>query len=377
LYQNNDMAQIVCSNSLGNKSTNSPQGLLIKELELLNSHLLKIAYQNAYQSESKLIVKRAAFSKQVTQAVKSNKNIIVKNKSLRKIPNSRPLVLATGPLTNQYLAESIKTTFGQSAISFFDATSPIINTKSVDLSKCWSDTENPNIHNISLNCKEYYQLVEELKSNCTEETLQITETTNFDQCLPVELIATMNMEELAKTRFITKRKTDYATIELLQDYSVNDGLVINGFITRLPYQIQKNILQKISCLKDVSFIRYGRMHENSFINSPQLLDNFYACKKDTNLYVIGQLSGIDGYLPAVASAITATYAIDCRIKGLSPIPFPTTTMIGGFTKYISTKNSNYQPITSTFSILSSFESFYVNSITDLKKWINECESIST
>lgn len=370
LYQNNDMAQIVCSNSLGNKSTNSAQGLLIKELELLDSYLLKIAYQNAYQSELKLIVNRSSFSQQVTQTIKSNKNICVKNELLRTIPNNRPLVLATGPLTNKYLTEAIKSTFGQSSISFYDATTPIVNKKSVDLSKCWRDAENPNIYNISLSQKEYYLFVEELVANCTKETLQLTEATNFDQCLPVELIALRNKEVLAQTRFISKREKDFATIELLQDYSVNDGLVIHGFITRLPHQTQKNILQKFPCFKDVSFIRYGRMHENSFINAPQLLDNFYSYKKDNNLYVIGQLSGIDGYLPAVSSAIVAEYAIDCRFKGLPLVPFPTTTMIGGFTKYISTKNTNYQPMTSSFSLLSSADNnFYKNSIADLNQWI--------
>lgn len=373
LYRGNGMAQLVCSNSLGNKSTNHPQGLLIKELELLGSSLLQIAFENAYFSESKLFVNRDAFSQQVTRQIKSHKNITVKEELITKIPNERPLVLSTGPLTNKFLADSIKNIFGQDSLSFYDATSPIVDKKSVDLSKCWTSSNNPNIYNISLNRQEYVQLISELKQNCSTETLKITEAINFDQCLPVELIASLNQEELVKNRFISKRTEDFATIELLQDNSVNDGLVLNGFITRLPYQSQKNILQKIFCLRDVSFIRYGRMHENSFINAPTILDDFFSCKNDNNLYIVGQLSGIDGYLPAVASAIIAAYAIDCRFKGLSPTSFSTTTLIGGFAKYVSTENNNYQPITSTFALLSSSENFYDNSIADLEKWKNQHE----
>jgi methylenetetrahydrofolate--tRNA-(uracil-5-)-methyltransferase len=212
-------------------------------------------------------------------------------------------------------------------------------------------------------------LVNELKNNCSAETLGIKESTNFDQCLPVELIATIHPEELSKTRFISKREQDFATIELLQDYSVTDGLVVNGFITRLPYPTQTAILQKLPCLNNVSFIRYGRMHENSFVNAPKLLNIFFACKNYQDLYIIGQLSGIDGYLPAVASAIVAEYAIDCKFRGISAIPFPTTSMIGGFAQYISTKNSNYQPITSTFGLLSSDDDFCEKAINSLRDWM--------
>ncbi|GHV09580.1 methylenetetrahydrofolate--tRNA-(uracil-5-)-methyltransferase TrmFO [Bacteroidia bacterium] len=368
LYRGNNMAQLVCSNSLGNKSINHPQGLLIKELELLSSQLLKIAYENSYSSETKLFVNRNAFSAQVTQAIKSHRNITVKENLIQKIPKTRPLVIATGPLTNDFLVKSIKNLFGQNSLSFYDATSPIVNKKSVDLSKCWFDTKNPNIYNISLNRKEYFQLVNELKSNCSAETLRIKESTNFDQCLPVELIATIHSEELAKTRFASKREKDFATIEMLQDYSVADGLVINGFITRLPYPTQKAILQKFPCLNNVSFIRYGRMHENSFVNAPKLLNNFFECKNHEDLYIIGQLSGIDGYLPAVASAIVAEYSIDCKFIGIMPIPFPTTTMIGGFAKYSSTKNQDYQPMTSSLGLLSSTKDHYNISILSLEEW---------
>jgi len=238
--------------------------------------------------------------------------------------------------------------------------------KTVDLSSCWRDLNDPDVYNISLSHRDYFQLVRELKANCSEETLNITKTTNFDQCLPVELIAYLNQEELLTTRFATKRKEDFATLELLRDYSIRDGLVINGFLTRLSYQSQKTILQRIPCLSDISFIRYGRMHENSFINAPAILDNFFSCKNDENLYIIGQLSGIDGYLPAVASAMVASYAIDCKSKGLSPKPFPISTMIGGFAEYISTKNTDYQPITSSFNLLPNTDgNLYENSMTSL------------
>ena len=378
-HKGSNLAELVCSNSLGHKESNRASGLLIKELELLDSLLIRCAFETALPAGAALAVDRDAFSTRVTNILEEHPNIRIIREEVTEIPDT-PVIISSGPLTSNKLVQAIQKFTGEENLSFFDAISPIIEVNSVDLTIAFHDSrynrgtlKQGDYINCPLNRDQYEIFVQELVNAETIQLLDFEEAIRngvragmhqfFEGCLPIEILAAREQKALAfgpmspvGLRNPHTREYSYAVVQLRQDNLIGTLYNMVGFQTNLKINEQKRIFRLIPGLEKAEFTRFGHMHRNTFIFSPGHLNNSLQALERKNLFFAGQISGIEGYLGNIATGLLAGMNAARVIRGEVPVEFPRTTMIGALCSYIaSAKREDYQPMKANFGILAKLD----------------------
>ena len=355
-------AELVCSNSLRGDRLENAVGLLKEELRRLGSLILTCAEATRVEAGGCLAVDRQGFSDLVTQKIRSHPNITVIDEEVTKVPEG-PVIIASGPLTSDALSQAIGAYFGQDHLHFFDAAAPLVTAESVDMTKAWwqsrYDRGTPDYVNCSMNKEEYDAFLEELIHAQEAEVHGFEDKNVFEGCMPVEVMArrgydTLRFGPLKPVGLVDPKtgKEPYAVVQLRQDNAAKSVYNLVGFQTHLKFPEQKRVFSMIPALRNAEFVRYGVMHRNTFLQSPKLLDRFYADRRNPLVAFAGQMTGVEGYVESAASGFLAAVAMAAKVQG-RPVPqFPQETAIGALGLYISDERiEHFQPMNVNFSII--------------------------
>ena len=369
-HSSENLAEIVCSNSFKSNSITNACGLLKEELRNLDSLLIKIADETSLPAGQALAVDREEFSKKVTKSIEKNPNIeIIRKESTKIDENNGITIIATGPLTSDKMSSQIIKLTGKEHLAFYDAAAPIIEKESINFNIAfygdrYGKEADSSYINLPMNKEEYENFYNELINAQIVTLHEFEKKEIFEGCMPIEVMAKRGVDTIRfgplKPVGFTNPKTGlrpYAIVQLRQDN--NEGTLYNmvGFQTNLKFGEQKRVFSMIPGLENANFIKYGVMHRNTFINSPELLDNTYNLKKNKNIYFAGQITGVEGYVESIASGLVAGINAVQRAKNKNfegkeeKILFPKETIIGDLADYISTTNKNFQPMNANFGIL--------------------------
>lgn len=358
-------AELVCSNSFKADRVNSAAGLLKEEMRVLDSILLKAADKARVPAGGALAVDRNIFSKLVTNEIKANKNITVINKEITEIDFSKITVIATGPLTSDSLAECIKREIGGS-LSFFDAAAPIVDFKSVDMNRAFFESRYGKGDKTDyLNCpmnKEEYEVFYDALVNAERAPIHdfdVRDPKVYEGCMPIEVMAQRGHDTIRfgpmKPVGLTDPNTGHrpwAVLQLRKENSAGTMYNLVGFQTNLKFSEQKRVFGLIPALKNAEFIRYGVMHRNTFLNSPEILNSDFSVKKNGNFFFAGQITGVEGYMESASSGIIAGINAARKLNDEIPIVLPETTMIGALSRYIADDTvKDFQPMGANFGVL--------------------------
>lgn len=347
IYNLPTYAELICNNSMGTFGEEYPLGVLIKELEYLGSKLLKIAENNRVNDKKFLAVDKIAFSEDVTNCLRKN-DIQIINKHVQSIPEDDYLIIATGPLTDDAIVSFLQKKHNLEKIHFSDASCAIVDIDSLNLKNNSIKKLSDDLYLVLFSDKSFKTFYHELFIQSTSNIIcGIDKKIDFEKCQSIEGLAQKGLNVLYETRF----KYDYfdkPCLMLRRECALNNGFIMVGCMTTLNHSAQRKIFSNIPGFENCKIIKYGRMHRNTYFYSPKILNHFFQIN-NTNTFIIGQLSGIDGYLPAIASGLVASIKI---IYGDNAPNFPNDTMIGGLANYISnTKITDFQPMCASFSLL--------------------------
>jgi len=376
-HQTDNLGEIVCSNSLGSQLLDRPSGLLIKELEMLDSLLIRIAKSCTVPAGHALAIDRRLFSQRITEEITSHPNIQVVRKEVRSIP-SKLTIIASGPLTSDSLATAISQITGHANLFFYDAIAPIIEFESINMNIAfWGSRYGKGFNKRGdyINCpfdKTTYEnfisvLVnaERIELRDFEKDIAVGVRAGkgkfFEGCLPIEIMAQRGLNTLAFGPLRPVGLTNphihdrsFAIVQLRQDDSEGNYFNIVGFQTNLKYFEQKRVFQLIPGLESAVFERYGQMHRNTFINSPDSINKYLQLKNYTNIFFCGQITGVEGYLANIASGLFAGINSARLLSNKELVSFPPTTMIGALNEYVVTKKEEeFQPMKANFGLLPS------------------------
>ncbi len=365
-HHTDDFAELVCSNSLRGDRLENAVGLLKEELRRCGSLIMQCADATRVEAGGCLAVDRHGFAAMVTEKIKSHPNITVIAREVTQVPEG-PVIIATGPLTSDALSEAIGTYFGTGYLHFFDAAAPLVTAESVDMDLAWwqsrYDRGNADYVNCAMNREEYEAFLKELVAAEEAQVHGFEDANVFEGCMPVEVMARRGFETLRygplKPVGLIDPKTGrepYAVVQLRQDNA--DGSIFNlvGFQTHLKFGEQKRVFSMIPALHDAEFVRYGVMHRNTFLQSPGLLDRYYADLRNPLVAFAGQMTGVEGYVESTASGYLAAVAMAAKVQGREVPEFPKTTAIGALGLYISdTTVTHFQPMNINFSIIAPLE----------------------
>ena len=365
-HQTADFAELCCSNSLRAAGLENAVGLLKEELRRCGSLILECAEATRVEAGGCLAVDRAGFSAMVTRRIRENPRIHVIPGEVTRVPEA-PVIIATGPLTSDALSGAIGEYFGADYLHFFDAAAPLVTAESVDMDLAWwqsrYDRGTPDYINCALDREQYETFVRELTRAEEAEVHGFEDRNVFEGCMPVEVMARRGQDTLRfgpmKPVGLTDPKTGrepYAVLQLRQDNAAKSVFNLVGFQTHLKFGEQKRVFSMIPALHDAEFVRYGVMHQNTFLQSPKLLDRYYADRCDPLVAFAGQMTGVEGYVESTASGYLAAVAMAARLQGRALPDFPKTTAIGALGSYISDAGiENFQPMNINFSIISPLE----------------------
>ena len=362
-------AELVCSNSLKAARVNSAAGLLKEEMRRMGSLLMQCADECSVPAGGALAVDRKLFSNAVTDRIKQHPNITLVSKEVTKLPDDGINVIATGPLTSEPLADSIKEKFG-GGLSFFDAAAPIVTAESIDMSSAFCASrygkgDGDDYINCPMNKEEYEVFHSELVG--AERTplhgVDVANPKVYEGCMPIEVMAQRGADTIRfgpmKPVGLTDPKTGRRPWAVLQLRKENaDGTMYNlvGFQTNLKFGEQKRVFGLIPALKNAEFVRYGVMHRNTFINSPQILSAAFAVRDNPDMFFAGQITGVEGYMESGASGLLAGINAYNRAMGNDMLILPENTMIGALAKYISDETvKDFQPMGANIGILPPLE----------------------
>ncbi|MBQ9715707.1 MAG: methylenetetrahydrofolate--tRNA-(uracil(54)-C(5))-methyltransferase (FADH(2)-oxidizing) TrmFO [Clostridia bacterium] len=355
-------AELVCSNSLKSNDVNTAGGLLKEELRILGSHVIECADKTRVPAGGALAVDRDLFSQAVTEKVKSYKNIKIVNKIAEKAEGDIT-VFASGPLTDEALIGEISRLCKNDFLHFFDAAAPIITYDSIDFESAFIssryDKGTDDYINCPMNKEEFEAFWNELVSAETAHVKDFEENMVFEGCMPVEVMAKRGMDTirfgpLKPVGLIDPRtgRRPWAVLQLRKENNYNTMYNLVGFQTHLTWPEQRRVFCMIPALKNAEFVRYGVMHKNTYINSPDLLDKNFALVDNQNIYFAGQISGVEGYVESIASGLVAGISIANKLQGKPQIDFSTQTITGALAQYISSANGkHFQPMNANFGIL--------------------------
>lgn len=392
-HTNQDLAEIVCSNSFKSNLLTNACGLLKEELRKLDSLLIAIADETKVPAGQALAVDREAFSKRVTEEIKKNPYIEMINQEVTNIQEMLKegiVIIATGPLTSEGLANQIQELTGQDKLYFYDAAAPIIQKDSMNFDiafygdrysqekkkeetvEQWKERlakqegEEQSYINLPMNQEQYEIFCQELIEAEVVTLHEFEKREIFEGCMPIEIMAkrgldTLRFGPLKPVGFDDPRtaRRPYAVIQLRQDDKQASLYNMVGFQTNLKFGEQKRVFQMIPGLEQAEFVKYGVMHRNTYINASQLLEETYRLRKLSNLYFAGQITGVEGYVESISSGLVAglNAAMNFKDGGKShcQISFSEYTVIGALAKYISTPNEKFQPMNANFGILPELE----------------------
>ena len=362
-----DFAELVCSNSLRGERLENAVGLLKEELRRCGSLILQCAEATRVEAGGCLAVDRGGFSRMVTEKIRSHPNIRVIQEEVTRVPEG-PVIIATGPLTSDALSQAIGEYFGNTGyLHFFDAAAPLVTAESIDMDLAWwqsrYDRGTPDYINCALDKEQYEAFVRELTTAQEAEVHGFEDSNVFEGCMPVEVMARRGVDTLRygplKPVGLTDPKTGrepYAVVQLRQDNAAKSVYNLVGFQTHLKFGEQKRVFSMIPALHDGEFVRYGVMHQNTFLQSPKLLDRFYADRRDPLVAFAGQMTGVEGYVESTASGYLAAVAMAAKVQGKEPTEFPAITAIGALGHYISDASiESFQPMNINFGIMPPLE----------------------
>lgn len=364
-----DLAELVCSNSLGSNLLDRALGLLKEELRRLGSLLIACAEETAVPAGGALAVGRESFARLVTERVEANPLIRVVREEVRELPESRPVVVATGPLTSEALSQDIGRVTGEQYLHFYDAMAPIVAADSIDLDRTFRDSRYGRGDGDYINCPldeaQYNDLVDQLLEAETIPRREFEEEDEsfFEACLPVEVIAGRGRDALAYGPLRPVGLTDprtgrrpHAVVQLRQDDLAGTLYNMVGFQTNLRWGEQERIFHLIPGLEQAEFVRFGQMHRNTFINSPALLRATLQFREDPGLLFAGQITGSEGYVSAVAGGLLAGVNAARLVRGEDTLTLPPTTMMGALFRYVTgAEPGDFQPMKPNFGLLPPLE----------------------
>lgn len=358
-----NFAEFVCSNSLGSYDITNASGLLKKEMEMLGGELIKIAYECQVPAGGALAIDRELFSAKVTEKIENNENIKIIREEITHIPEG-PTVIASGPLTSDAFANSIKEFTQSEHLHFFDAIAPIVEKDSINFDIAFYANRYNKGDATYINCpmnKEQYETFYNILINAPKIELKSFERDAkfFESCLPVEVLASRGVDTLRygpmKPVGLVDDRTgedNYAVVQLRQDNSAKTIYNLVGFQTNLKWSSQKELLQSIPGLENVNIVRYGVMHRNTFINSPKILNASLQTRTRPDLFFAGQITGTEGYTESIATGMLAGVNVFKYLSGEKLLELPNETMLGSLCSYISDEtHEKFQPINSNWGII--------------------------
>ena len=367
-HHTGDFAELVCSNSLRGDRLENAVGLLKEELRRCNSIIMQCAEATRVEAGGALAVDRHGFAAMVTEKIRNHPNITVIPGEVTEVPEG-PVIIATGPLTSDAMSEAIGKYFGNETdyLHFFDAAAPLVTAESIDMNLAWwqsrYDRGTADYINCAMNREQYEAFYNELIHAEEAEVHGFEDNNVFEGCMPVEVMArrgfeTLRYGPLKPVGLIDPNtgKEPYAVVQLRQDNAEKTIFNLVGFQTHLKFGEQKRVFSMIPGLENAEFVRYGVMHRNTFLQSPKLLDKYYADRRDPLVAFAGQMTGVEGYVESTASGYLAAVAMAAKIQNRELPDFPKTTAIGALGMYISDETvENFQPMNINFSIISPLE----------------------
>ncbi|MDR4983512.1 methylenetetrahydrofolate--tRNA-(uracil(54)-C(5))-methyltransferase (FADH(2)-oxidizing) TrmFO [Bacillus cereus] len=365
-HHTDKFAELVCSNSLRANTLTNAVGVIKEEMRLMDSVIIRAADECSVPAGGALAVDRHEFAAKVTEYVKNHPNVTVMNEEITEIPEG-PTVIATGPLTSPDLSAQLKELTGEDYFYFYDAAAPIVEKDSIDMNKVYLKSRYDKGEAAYLNCpmteEEFDRFYEALIAAETVPLKEFEKEIFFEGCMPVEVMASRGRQTLVfgpmkpvgledpKTG-----KTPYAVVQLRQDDAAGTLYNIVGFQTHLKWGPQKEVLQLIPGLENAEIVRYGVMHRNTFINSPNLLRPTYQYKQRDDLFFAGQMTGVEGYVESAASGLLAGINAARLVRGEEPVVLPPVTAMGSMANYITATNAkNFQPMNANFGLFAPLE----------------------
>ena len=356
-------SELVCSNSLRSDELSNAVGLLKAEMRAMDSLFLESADLNRVPAGGALAVDREGFARTITERLSACDNIEIVSEEVSELPEGE-VVVASGPLSSDAIADTIRTLCGEEGLHFYDAVAPIVTLESVDLSSAFFasryDKGTADYVNCPMNKEEYLRFVTEL-ANAQEAAVHgFDDGAVFEGCMPVEVMArrgvdTLRYGPLKPVGLIDPRtgKDNYAVVQLRKDNAEGTLYNLVGFQTHLTFGEQKRVFSMIPALHDAEFVRYGVMHRNTFLNSPRLLDRYYRLRSEPRISFAGQMTGVEGYVESAASGMLVGIETAARLLGLPPVDFPQETAVGALAQYISSGSiGEFQPMNINFGIIS-------------------------
>ena len=365
-HHTDTFAELVCSNSLRGDRLENAVGLLKEEMRRMGSLIISCADATRVEAGGCLAVDRQGFSNLVTEKIKSHPQITVISREITEVPDG-PVIVATGPLTSDALSAAIGQYFGSDYLHFFDAAAPLVTAESIDMNEAWwqsrYDRGTADYINCAMNKEQYEAFLKELISAEEAEVHGFEDKRVFEGCMPVEVMGRRGQDTLRfgplKPVGLVDPKTGrepYAVVQLRQDNAAKSVFNLVGFQTHLKFGEQKRVFTMIPALKNAEFVRYGVMHQNTFLQSPKLLDRYYADRRNPLVAFAGQMTGVEGYVESAASGFLAAVAMAAKVQGREVPDFPKETAIGALGLYISDERiENFQPMNINFSIISPLE----------------------
>ena len=363
-HTSSDFAELVCSNSLRGAGLENAVGLLKEELRRLGSLILEAADATRVEAGGALAVDRHAFSQYITKAIRAHPGIQVVEGEVTELPAEGEVVVATGPLTSDALAEKLAALFGEgTTLNFFDAAAPLVTFESIDMDCAWFasryDKGTADYINCALDEDTYRAFWRELCEAQEAEVHGFEDKNVFEGCMPVEVMARRGEDTLRygplKPRGLKDPRTGrepYAVVQLRKDNAAGTIYNLVGFQTHLKFGEQKRVFSMIPALKNAEYVRYGVMHRNTYLDSPRLLDRYYRLKKEPRISFAGQMTGVEGYVESTASGFLVGVETARRLRGMPPIDFPQETAIGALGLYVSNGSvGNFQPMNINFGII--------------------------
>ncbi|MBP5280570.1 MAG: methylenetetrahydrofolate--tRNA-(uracil(54)-C(5))-methyltransferase (FADH(2)-oxidizing) TrmFO [Erysipelotrichaceae bacterium] len=360
-FKTDDFSELICSNSLRSDDLLNAVGLLKEEMRILDSLIMKAADKYRIPAGKSLAVDREGFSKYITDTIKSIPNITIINEEVKEIDDSMPTVIAAGPLCEGDLSVAIGKLAGSEFLHFYDAVAPIVEKDSIDFDSAYYksryDEENPGDY---INCPltkeefdEFYQAILDAKKIQVHD---IDDEKYFEGCMPFEEMArrgykTLLFGPMKPVGLEHNGVKPYAVVQLRKDNAIDTLYNVVGFQTHLTFGAQEEVLKKVPALRNVHIVRYGVMHRNTYLNSPNIINNRYQFINHPNVYIAGQISGVEGYVESAASGLYAAINMAQYLNGEVKYELGPDTMMGAMANYISDRNiKKLEPMNANFGI---------------------------
>ncbi len=362
-HKSPDFAELVCSNSLRANNVENAVGLLKEEMRRCGSLIMAQADAHAVPAGGALAVDRYAFSEAVTKAIRSHPNITVVEQEVTELPSEGQVLVASGPLTSDPLAEHLARRFPQqNYLHFFDAVAPLVSFESIDMDRAWFGSRYDKGTADYINCpmsREEYDAFWLALCQAEEAKLHGFEDKNvFEGCMPVEVMGRRGHDTLCygplKPVGLPDPRTGrepYAVVQLRKDNAQGSIYNMVGFQTHLTWPEQRRVFRMIPGLENAEFVRYGVMHRNTYLDSPRLLNRYYQVADEPRLTFAGQMTGVEGYVESAASGLLAGTELAHRVLGQPPVDFPRETALGALAQYICTPSADFQPMNVNFGII--------------------------